>query len=542
MPSEMNRRELLRAGAVIAAGGTVLASPLGALAGCGDGDAGSTTSGAGSPDWDVLASSLKDGSLVRPDDRNFELISRPLNQRYASIQPQGVAVCRGSDDVQAAVNWARESGVPTAIRSGGHNYAGYSTGPGLVINVGSMRDIEVDDRAMTVSAQPGARNTMIYDGLQPHGVAISAGRCPTVAVGGLVLGGGIGFSSRRLGLTCDHLIEAEIVTADGELLRCSEKANGDLFWALRGGGSGNFGVCTRYTFETRPVDDVTIYDVEWDWKDAPEVFAAFQAAITDAPDEFSARIGVGRGGEPESGGAGPQKVSALGQYFGPKDELLDLLQPALRTGKVKSELIEQRTFWQAKDYFYANTPKDAYAVKSDYLDEPLAEGGIEALVDAVDSWPGSSNDDGAGAAMFLAGGAINRDRARCDGLRPPQPVRGARNRVELGAGRGAVGDRRQHRVARRPGRVTRPARERLRVPELHRPEPARLAAGLLRRQLRAARRGQAALRPGRALRLRAGHSVAGLSVPESAAAAGALGRRAQSSAGVGASSGKLGAV
>ena len=143
--------------------------------------------------------------------------SRPYNLRYAGTHPQGVAVCTGAEDVQISLDWARESGTPIAVRSGGHNYAGYSTGPGLVINLGQMRDIEVDDADGTVKAQPGARNTMIYAGLEPHGVAISAGRCPTVAVGGLVLGGGIGFSSRKLGLTCDHLTEAEVVTAAGEM-------------------------------------------------------------------------------------------------------------------------------------------------------------------------------------------------------------------------------------------------------------------------------------------------------------------------------------
>lgn len=317
-------------------------------------------------------------------------------------------MCASADDIRESVVWARESGLPVAVRSGGHNYAGYSTGPGLVINVGGMRGIEVSDGADLVTVQPGARNTMIYDGLQPHGVAISAGRCPTVAVGGLVLGGGIGFSSRRLGLTCDHLTEARIVTAAGKHLRCSEDENRDLFWALRGGGSGNFGVCTSYTFETRPVDDVTIYDIAWEWDDAPAVLSAFQGIMRGAPDDFSARIGVGRPGIERTAGAGPPVVSALGQFFGSKGDLLDLLQPAMASGRVKSKLIERRTFWKAKDHFYANVPHTAYAVKSAYLDEPLGDQGVAKLLESVDGWPGSSNDDGAGAAIFASGGAINR--------------------------------------------------------------------------------------------------------------------------------------
>ena len=391
------RREFLeRSGGAAAALG--LAGNLGWLAGCG-------SDSSSEPNWDELAARLG-GRLLRPDDPAYAAASRPYNLRYAGTHPQGVAVCTGAEDVQISLDWARESGTPIAVRSGGHNYAGYSTGPGLVINLGQMRDIEVDDADGTVKAQPGARNTMIYAGLEPHGVAISAGRCPTVAVGGLVLGGGIGFSSRKLGLTCDHLTEAEVVTAAGELVRASESENPDLFWALRGGGGGNFGVSTSFTFTTKPVSDVGLYDLAWDWRDAEAVFAAFQELFTSAPNEFSARLGVGRpGGE----GAKPGELSlnALGQYFGPVAELRELLAPALAAGRVRKQLIARRTFWQAKEHFFHNTPVDGFAVNSAYLDEPLAGAGLEALLRAVESWPGSSNPDGAGAAVFASGGAIN---------------------------------------------------------------------------------------------------------------------------------------
>ena len=394
------RRELLRAG------GGVLALAAGAQLGwlAGSGSASGATA-ATSPDWEGLRRRMK-GQVLVPGARGFEARSRPYNLRYSDVVPQGVAVCADAGDVRRAVRFAGEEGLPVAIRSGGHNYAGYCSGPGLVVNLGSMRDVTVAPGAETVIAQPGARNTMIYKGLEPHGVAISAGRCPTVAVGGLVLGGGIGFSSRKLGLTCDHLIEADIVTADGRLRRCSESQNKDLFWALRGAGGGNFGVCTRYVFETRPVDDVSIYDVSFSWRDAEAVFAAFQSIIGSAPNEFSARVGVGVPGTP-SGRPGEPGISILGQYFGPSAELRELLAPVLRVGRPKKELIEDRTFWQAKDYFFDNVPTEAFAVKSVYLDDPLGDAGVAALIDAVERWPGSTNPDGAGAALFASGGAIN---------------------------------------------------------------------------------------------------------------------------------------
>ncbi|MGI9080345.1 MAG: FAD-binding oxidoreductase, partial [Acidimicrobiales bacterium] len=196
----ISRRSFIRGvGGAVAT--TAIVPQLGWLAGCRPPTTKSTA------DWNGLAAQLH-GHLLRPGDPSFAPNATPLNLRYADVQPQGVAVCSDAADVSACVRWAARNNVPLAVRSGGHSYAGYSSGPGLIIHVGEMAAVALDDATMTVTALPGARNTTIYDALQSHGVTISAGRCPTVAVGGLVLGGGIGFSSRKLGLTCDHLVEA----------------------------------------------------------------------------------------------------------------------------------------------------------------------------------------------------------------------------------------------------------------------------------------------------------------------------------------------
>jgi hypothetical protein len=395
VPVLTRRQFVQRTGQAVAAAS--LASQLGWLSGCG---------GTGAPDWQQLAGRL-DGSLVLPADRSYPILSRPLNRRYADVHPRAVALCASPDDARESLLWARDNDVPIAVRSGGHNYAGYSTTDGLVIDFGRMKRVKVDSTQGVLSVEPGARNTDIYAGLQPHGVAISAGRCPTVAVGGLVLGGGVGFSSRKLGLTCDRLTEAEVITPSGEVLTCSEQENPDLFWALRGGGGGNFGICTSYKFATHPVGDVTLYDIEWDWADAAQVFAAFQEAMARAPNEFSARIGMGRPGRRGTAGAGAPTISALGQYFGPKHELVALLDPALSAARPKQQLIAERTFWQAKNYFFETTPRGSYEVKSSYASRPLSDRGIATLVHWVERWPGSSDPEGGGMAMFASGGAIN---------------------------------------------------------------------------------------------------------------------------------------
>ena len=201
-----------------------------------------------------------------------------------------------------------------------------STSTGLLVDFDDLRKVAVDRGTGVVTVQPGARNTDIYDGLQPYGVAFSAGRCPTVAISGLALGGGFGFSSRHLGLTSDALLETQVVTAGGDILTCSEKENADLFWACRGGGGRNFGINTSYRLRSWPVDDVSLYDFTWEWKQASEVIAALQQVVREAPNEWSMRIGIGASGRP---GSVTNSIGALGQFFGAKSELVALLDPVL---------------------------------------------------------------------------------------------------------------------------------------------------------------------------------------------------------------------
>jgi hypothetical protein len=393
--TSITRRQFLRRTAKAVLAVTVV-SQAELLGGCGGGrDA----------IWDELAQRLR-GPLVRPGSATYHKLHLPFNRRYESVYPEGIASCLDSSDVRESILWAREHDVPVAVRSGGHNYAGYSTTDGLLIDLGRMRRVAVDDETGVATVQVGARNTDVYARLQPHGAAISAGRCPTVAIGGLVLGGGIGFSSRKLGLTCDSLLETQIVTAEGQILTCNERENGDLFWACRGGGGGNFGVNVSYTFQATPVQDVSIYDLQWNLADGEKVLPALQEVVLQAPDDFSCRMGGGCPGK-DGGGRGPANVNALGQYFGPSEELRELLEPVLRLARPTKEVISDKTFWQAKDYFFHNTPRDRFQVKSAYVESALPEQGVEELLRSVERWPGSSNEDGGGFAMFALGGAVS---------------------------------------------------------------------------------------------------------------------------------------
>jgi hypothetical protein len=177
--TSMTRRQFLRRTGKAALVATIL-SQAELLSGCGD---------TNDTIWDELAQRLK-GPLVRPGDAPYGPLHLPYNRRYEDVRPEGIASCLDPSDVRESILWAREHDVPVAIRSGGHNYAGYSTTDGLLIALGRMRRVVVEDDTGVATVQVGARNTDVYAGLQPHQAAISAGRCPSVAIGGLLLGVG----------------------------------------------------------------------------------------------------------------------------------------------------------------------------------------------------------------------------------------------------------------------------------------------------------------------------------------------------------------
>src|SRR5712691_7762647 len=249
----MRRRAFLRG---LAVGGVVIAG------GCVPSDAGSAPSPpatapitvaprtpspaptVAAPDWTALRAALRDG-LVRPDDPSYDTARVLYNTRFDGVRPQAVARCATAEDVRECGRFARTYGVQLALRSGGHSYAGWSTGAGLVVDVGRMSAIDVQSDRVTVGA--GARLIDLYDAVAARGQGVPAGSCAAVGVTGLTLGGGMGVLSRAWGLTCDDLVAAQVVTADGQVRDCDEARDADLFWALRGGGGGSFGVVTSLT-------------------------------------------------------------------------------------------------------------------------------------------------------------------------------------------------------------------------------------------------------------------------------------------------------
>jgi FAD/FMN-containing dehydrogenase len=225
------------------------------------------------------------GDVVTPDDAGYE-DARKVYNAMIDRRPGVVVRPANVEDVIAAVNFARESSLDLAVRGGGHSVPGFGTvDEGVVIDLSRMRGVRVDPETQRARAEGGATWGDFNAATHEFGLATTGGIVSTTGVGGLTLGGGIGYLARGSGLSCDNLISAEIVTADGRLLVASEDENQDLFWAIRG-GSGNFGVATSLEFRLHPVKDIYGGPMFFDLKDAGAVLRFYREFIADAPEQF----------------------------------------------------------------------------------------------------------------------------------------------------------------------------------------------------------------------------------------------------------------
>jgi FAD/FMN-containing dehydrogenase len=235
---------------------------------------------------DEFASGLR-GELIRPGDPGYE----PARQIWNGVidrRPALVARCAGPEDVVAAVNFARENELLVAVRGGGHGVAGHALcDGGLVVDLSEMRGVDVDPEGLTARAQGGCTLGDVDRESQRHGLATPLGVVTETGIAGLTLSGGIGHLRRKHGLSCDNLVSAQVVTADGSLLTASESENEDLFWALRGGG-GNFGVVTSFEYRLHPVGpEVFVCFVFYRAADANEVLQSCERYLSDAASDVS---------------------------------------------------------------------------------------------------------------------------------------------------------------------------------------------------------------------------------------------------------------
>jgi hypothetical protein len=227
------------------------------------------------------------GHLLRPGDEAYE-VARKLWNGMFDRRPAFIARCAGASDVIRAVTFARNNGLRLAVRGGGHSFPGHSVcDGGLVIDLSPMKGIRVDAVARTARAQPGVKWIEFDHEAQAFGLATTGGTVSDTGIGGLTLGGGLGWLSSKYGLTVDNLLSADVVTADGRLLRTSASENEDLFWGLRG-GSGNFGVVTSFEYRLHCVGPMVLGGMAiYPLAKAKEVLRFYRGFSKAAPDELT---------------------------------------------------------------------------------------------------------------------------------------------------------------------------------------------------------------------------------------------------------------
>ncbi|WP_088831878.1 FAD-binding oxidoreductase [Paenibacillus tyrfis] len=264
------------------------------------------------------------GRVVRPGDPDYEDARMNTNARFSKY-PAAIVFCGHIEDVANAVRWARKNGYPLRVRSGRHCYEDFTLADGgIVIDVSPMNGVRLDPEKRTAVVQTGIRQLPLYETLWQEGVTVPGGTCPTVGIAGLTLGGGYGFLSRMLGLTCDQLLEVETVLANGQVIRANDRKHADLLWASRGGGGGNFGIATSFTFRVYPVSNVAIYRIVWPWRDLPLLLNAWQHWAPSVDERLTPSLVLSASSN--------DYCYSSGQYVGPERRLRELLAPVLAVG------------------------------------------------------------------------------------------------------------------------------------------------------------------------------------------------------------------
>lgn len=332
----LSRRSILRGGAGVA------------LATTAAGITARAAYSATTTEWEKLRPMLQ-GDVVLPTDTGYTYAKQVILGEFDSLNPEGIVYCETPADVATAIKFARNNGIATRIRSGGHNLAGWSTTKGMILDVGRINHATVG--TSTVKVGPGAQGVDVLTKLKPLGKQVISGTCPTVCPGGYLSGGGIGLQTRKFGIGSDRLVSAKLVLSDGSQVRASSSENADLFWALRGGGGNNFGVVTE--FEVRPINAPTMvfYNTLWPYDKALEVINAWQEWLYFGSDNLGSTLSVFLA---DGASGNVPMVQITGGYLGPQAELETALN------ELAAEAGATPTLRTVQDLPYADAMKHVY--------------------------------------------------------------------------------------------------------------------------------------------------------------------------------------
>lgn len=347
------------------------------------------------------------GDLIGAGDPGYEEQRRVWNGSI-DRRPALIARCTGVADVIAAVRFARERGLLLAVRCGGHSFPGLCTcDSGMLVDLGPMKGIRVDPVTGTVRAQAGVLLGELDRETQAFGLAVPAGIVTHTGLAGLTLGGGIGWIMRRHGLTIDQLVSVDLVTAEGEFVKASERENADLFWGVRGGG-GNFGIVTEFEFRAVPLGpQVMAGPVFWAMEDAPSVMRFYRDWIADAPDELMTIVVQRRAPALPAVPAdlvGKQVIAVVACYSGSVEDGERVLRPMKSFGSPVLDLCMPKPFLVHQGMFDPSFRRGCW-----YYVRSCDVGGLEdGVIDAMAEFGRRITSPITSIALWQMGGAVAR--------------------------------------------------------------------------------------------------------------------------------------
>ena len=318
------------------------------------------------------------GTIIRPGDPQYA-DARKVWNAIIDRRPGLIAMCEDVDDVVKAVRFARTHELAIAVRSGGHNVAGRALcDDGIVVDLSRMKAISVDAGRNTVAVQSGVTLGELDAATAAYGLAVPSGVAPPTGIAGLALGGGVGWLTRKYGMTCDNLVGCDVVTADGTVVTADIHQNPELFWGLRG-GSGNFGIVTTFRFRAHPVSTVLGGLILYPRYQARDVIRFFRDFVKSAPNELTVYVGL------LSAPDGMPVTAVAACYCGDLDVGADVLGPLRSFGSPIIDMIQLMPFVEMQKIAYqpAASPTNNYW-RSACLDV-LSDGAIDVLVQHADA-------------------------------------------------------------------------------------------------------------------------------------------------------------
>ncbi|MDA9271994.1 FAD-binding oxidoreductase [bacterium] len=337
--------------------------------------------------------------IVTATSKDYDNERVCLNKKF-NLYPSVIYFCQSAEDVVQAIQMAKKQHKKIRIRSGNHSFEAFSNGNDVaIIDVSLIKTLQLSQDKKIVTVGAGEKLLEIYQYLWKSRLTIPGGSCPDVGISGLVLGGGIGVASRKMGLTCDNVVEYQMVIATGDIITVrADNPYRDLFWALCGAGNGNFGVITSIKLKTYPVDKVTVYHVVLNWKKMHEASDAWFQLLKNAPRELTLFLIFEK-----SNGHKPT-LSSFGQFFGTPETLQNIIKPLLQFSNQSTLSMQEMNYMEAIQHWAggASTLPTYFQGSSVYLKKALSSSTLKS----IDRFLSNSNVKNAYVAIDSYGGAI----------------------------------------------------------------------------------------------------------------------------------------